>query len=89
MGGMYTNMIGSTEPRIRAVVPTGAGGFWTYFILKTSLIPGADKKIALILQTQAALTFMHPVVQVRIFLQIERGRGGLALELGMIDQDFR
>ncbi len=33
MGGMYTNMIGATEPRIGAVVPTGAGGYWTYFMI--------------------------------------------------------
>jgi hypothetical protein len=63
MGGMYTNMIGSTEPRIRAVVPTGAGGFWTYFILKTSLIPDAASKVGvLLLQTMAPLTFMHPAM---------------------------
>jgi hypothetical protein len=65
MGGMYTNMIGATEPRIRAVVPTGAGGFWTYFILKTSLIPGIASKVGvLLLQTQAKLTFMHPAIHV-------------------------
>ncbi|MEZ4295197.1 MAG: hypothetical protein R3B70_09500 [Polyangiaceae bacterium] len=63
MGGMYTNMIGSTEPRIRAVVPTGAGGFWTYFITKTSLIPGVAQKVGvLLLQTMAELTFMHPAM---------------------------
>jgi len=63
MGGMYTNMIGAVEPRIRAVVPTGAGGFWTYFILKTSLIPGLESKVQVILlQTQAELTFMHPAI---------------------------
>ena len=65
MGGMYTNMIGSTEPRIRAVVPTGAGGFWTYFILKTSLIPGVASKVGvLLLQTMVPLTFMHPAIHV-------------------------
>lgn len=63
MGGMYTNMIGSTEPRIQAVVPTGAGGFWTYFILETSLIPGVASKVGvLLLQTMVPLTFMHPAL---------------------------
>lgn len=63
MGGMYTNMIGAVEPRIQAVVPTGAGGFWTYFILKTSLIPEIEKKVGiLLLQTQVPLTFMHPAI---------------------------
>jgi hypothetical protein len=35
MGGMYTNMVSAVEPRIRAAVPTGAGGFWTYYVLQT------------------------------------------------------
>src|SRR5690606_4392068 len=35
MGGMYANMIGAVEPRLRALVPTGAGGFWSFFILET------------------------------------------------------
>ena len=63
MGAMYTNMIGAIEPRIKAVVPTGAGGFWSYFILKTSLIEGADKLLGLLLNTKSQLTFMHPVMQ--------------------------
>jgi hypothetical protein len=62
MGGMYTNLIGATEPRIRAVVPTGAGGFWTYFILKTSLIPGVSGLLGVLLDTKAKLTFLHPVL---------------------------
>jgi hypothetical protein len=62
MGGMYTNMIGAIEPRIKAVVPTGAGGYWSYFILKTSLIEGADKLLGLLLNTKSKLTFMHPVM---------------------------
>jgi hypothetical protein len=63
MGGMYTNMIGSTEPRIQAVVPTGAGGYWTYFILKTSLIPNVAGAVGtILLQTQVPLTFMHPAM---------------------------
>lgn len=62
MGGMYTNMIGSIEPRIRAVVPTGAGGYWSYFILETSLIPNADKLLGIMLGTKVPLTFMHPAM---------------------------
>jgi hypothetical protein len=62
MGGMYTNLIGSVEPRIRAAVPTGAGGFWGYFILETSLIEGAKDLLVLILDTDPDLTFMHPTL---------------------------
>ena len=62
MGGMYTNLIGATEPRIRAVVPTGAGGFWSYFILKTSLIPNLPGILGVLFRTHAKLTFLHPVL---------------------------
>ena len=62
MGGMYTNMIGAVEPKIKAVVPTGAGGFWNYFILETELIPEAGSILALVLNTPTTLTFMHPVM---------------------------
>jgi len=63
MGGMYTNLIAATEPRIRAVVPTGAGGFWSYFILKTSLIPNVANSIGLLLGLARAPTFLHPAMQ--------------------------
>jgi hypothetical protein len=62
MGGMYTNMIGATEPRIRAVVPTGAGGFWSYFMLVTSLIPNLSGAVGLVLGTHEKLTFAHPAL---------------------------
>jgi hypothetical protein len=61
MGGMYTNMIGAVEPRIRAVVPTGAGGFWTYFIFETELIGNLGGIFKVLLQTQNELSFLHPV----------------------------
>lgn len=62
MGGMYTNLIGTVEPRIRAVVPTGAGGDWSYFILNTTLIKGAAKLVGILLGTDAPLTFLHPAL---------------------------
>lgn len=61
MGGMYTNMIGATEPRIRAVVPTGAGGFWSYFILETTLVNGKTL-LPLVLGTDAELSHFHPAL---------------------------
>jgi hypothetical protein len=61
MGGMYTNLISATEPRIRASVPTGAGGYWSHFILITPLIPGVAGKVGVaLLGTTAKLTFLHP-----------------------------
>jgi hypothetical protein len=65
MGGMYTNMISAVEPRIKASVPTGAGGFWSYFILKTSVVPNAGGALgALLLGTRAKMTFMHPALAI-------------------------
>ncbi len=60
MGGMYTNIISATEPHIRASIPTGAGGYWGYFILQTGLVPGAAILLRTVLGTQAPLSFMHP-----------------------------
>lgn len=62
MGGMYVNMIAPLEPRMKAVVPTGAGGYWGYFILETSLIPGAATLLKLVVDTDATLTFLHPTM---------------------------
>ncbi|MFT6627869.1 MAG: hypothetical protein ACJA1R_001129 [Flavobacteriales bacterium] len=62
MGGMYTNMVGAVEPRIRAVVPTGAGGYWSYFILETGLIPGVRSLVGLLLDTRVELSYMHPIL---------------------------
>jgi hypothetical protein len=62
MGGMYTNMVSAIEPRIRAAVPTGAGGYWSYFILVTSRIPNVAGAVAAIFGTDQ-LTFLHPVMQ--------------------------
>lgn len=64
MGGMYTNMIGAVEPRIRAAVPTGAGGFWTYYVLQTTVIDNAQGLLGVILNTRSKLTFMHPALSV-------------------------
>lgn len=63
MGGQYTNLIGAIEPRIRAVVPTGAGGYWSYFILQTQLIPNAGSSVGkLLLGTREKLTHLHPAL---------------------------
>jgi hypothetical protein len=61
MGAMYANMIGATHPKIDVVVPTGSGGYWTYFLLKTSLVPGQTVGRALVGTTET-LTFLHPAL---------------------------
>jgi hypothetical protein len=63
MGGMYTNMVGAVEPRLKALVPTGAGGFWSWFILETELLD-AVPLLKLVLGTEAELSFLHPALHV-------------------------
>lgn len=61
MGGMYTNLFGAVEPRVGALVPTGAGGFWSMMILDTGLVDGARGLLASLFQTRAEeLTFLYP-----------------------------
>jgi hypothetical protein len=61
MGGMYTNLITAADPRLRAAVPTGAGGYWSHFILVTPLIPDAAGAVGtILLGTTETLTFLHP-----------------------------
>jgi hypothetical protein len=62
MGGMYTNIIGAIEPRIRAVAPTGAGGYWSYFITKTSLYDDGAGLVAGLIGGAPTLNFMHPML---------------------------
>lgn len=64
MGAMYVNLIGAVEPRIKAVVATGAGGYWSYFILQTSFIPMLPGKLALLLGVRGEYSFMHPAMHV-------------------------
>lgn len=61
MGGMYTNLVGATDPRVRVVVPTGAGGYWSYMVLTTTSVPNAANGLELLLGT-GDLTFMHPAL---------------------------
>jgi len=63
MGGMYTNLITAVEPGFRAAVPTGAGGFWTYFIFQSAFVPDANGLLEIALGvTHVQLSFMHPAL---------------------------
>lgn len=69
MGGMYTNLITAVEPSFRAAVPTGAGGFWTYFVFQSAFVPNANGLLEIALGVHGeTLTFMHPA-----FSMIETG----------------
>jgi dienelactone hydrolase len=62
MGAMYANMVSATEPRIQATVATGAGGYWSWFILETSFIDKLPAKLGLLLGLHDAYTFLHPTM---------------------------
>jgi hypothetical protein len=61
MGGMYTNLLGATDSDVKIVVPTGAGGYWSYMVLTTQAIPNAPTDLKLLLGS-GDLTFMHPAL---------------------------
>jgi hypothetical protein len=62
MGAMYANMISAVEPRIKAVVPTGSGGYWSWFILQTQFIPNIKGELGLLLGIHVAFSHMHPAM---------------------------
>ncbi len=61
MGGMYTNLIAAVDPRIKAVVPTGAGGFWSYFVRNTDLL-NLEVVAQNILMTKVPMYHVHPTI---------------------------
>ena len=65
MGGMYTNLIAAVEPKLRIAVPTGAGGYWSYFITVTQLYgnpPALPALLAGLIKSGQPLTHLHPVL---------------------------
>jgi hypothetical protein len=61
MGGVYTNMVGAVEPRLGALVPTGAGGLWNAMILDSAIVPGSRSLLAGLFDTpEAEISFLHP-----------------------------
>jgi hypothetical protein len=62
MGGMYTNMVAAIEPRVKAIVPTGAGGFWSLFMLKSTKIGEAVART--LVGTSRRLTLPHPALTI-------------------------
>jgi len=65
MGAWYTNLIAPLEPRMRAVVPTGAGGYLTLFLTTTGPEQTTIGKVAkgigpILFGVYNGLTFLHP-----------------------------
>jgi hypothetical protein len=65
MGGQYTNLFSAVEPLVLAAIPTGAGGYWSQFILETPLFPNPGALVGtFLIGTPATLTFLHPALQI-------------------------
>jgi hypothetical protein len=64
MGAMYANMISSVEPRIKEVLPTGAGGYWSWFILQTQTIPDVKGELGLLLGIRGDYSHLHPAMHI-------------------------
>ncbi|MFO0661220.1 MAG: hypothetical protein U0165_15515 [Polyangiaceae bacterium] len=63
MGGMYTNLVSSVEPTVKACVPTGAGGLWSYFVMKTPLYNGLAGPLSnLVGAPLESFSFVHPTM---------------------------
>ena len=60
-GGFYNFMLAATEPRVKVTVPTGAGGFWSHYILITERLNVAPLAGAL-LGTSAKVDRFHPAM---------------------------
>jgi hypothetical protein len=65
MGAWYTNLIGPLEPRIKAVVPTGAGGYLAYFLTTAGPDQSTIHTVAgaigpILFATYGKFTFVHP-----------------------------
>lgn len=65
MGGMYASMVAATEPTIKAVVPTGAGGYFSWQFLINSVTGDPKPLIAALLGTKPELlSQLHPALMV-------------------------
>jgi hypothetical protein len=64
MGAMYANILSAIEPRIKAVVPTGSGGYWSWFILQTQTIPNIKGDLALLLGIHGDYSHLHPTMHI-------------------------
>ena len=62
LGGMYGTMIAAVDPRIRAVVPTGGGGYFAFQFLHTSIVKNPQAIVQTLLGTNISLSHLHPAL---------------------------
>ncbi len=61
MGGMYTTLFSPVDSRVRAAVPTGAGGHWNRMIISTDVVPGGRDLLSVLIRTDPeTMSFVHP-----------------------------
>jgi hypothetical protein len=60
MGAAYANMVGGILKEVGAVVPTGSGGYYPFYMFRTSAIPGTA--IGPMLGIYGLTDFTHPVI---------------------------
>jgi len=63
MGAMYLNMLTPIEPRLTAIAPTGAGGFWSAMILETEVVTNTRALLGAVLRADGeAMSHLHPAL---------------------------
>lgn len=62
MGSQYAAMIGAIDKRLKALIPSGAGGHWSYFIVNSGNDLLNPQLLQTLLDSQEALSFVHPVL---------------------------
>lgn len=61
MGALYLNTFSTLDSRLKAVIPSGAGAYWSYFLLNTTLMPaGMILGPALDFADDEEVTYLHP-----------------------------
>lgn len=62
LGGMYASMVTAVDPRVKAVVPTGAGGYFALQLLYTTAVTNAQALIQTLIGTNVRLSTLHPAL---------------------------
>lgn len=64
MGASYATMLGAVDQRVKAVLPTGAGGLWSYFIPNSGNPLLKPELLQRVLASTEELHHLHPLLQV-------------------------
>ncbi|RMF13085.1 MAG: hypothetical protein D6761_11745, partial [Candidatus Dadabacteria bacterium] len=64
MGAMYTNMFGAVTEGTQAMIPTGSGGYWSFFIFSTEFLEGAGDLVRSVIgaSTDEPVSNLHPAM---------------------------